>query len=63
MELDVIYKIRVFVEKNKGKGDLINFVKCRILKVGEYLEYLINLENEYIYIEKIFRNIYILNVE
>lgn len=34
MEPDVIYKIRVFAEKNKGKGDPTNFVKCRTPKVG-----------------------------
>lgn len=39
MEPDVIYKIRVFAEKNKGKGDPTNFVKCRTPKVGEYSEY------------------------
>lgn len=39
MEPDVIYKIRVFAEKNKGKGDPTNFVKCRTPKVGEFSEY------------------------
>ncbi|XP_062602458.1 fibronectin-like [Saccostrea cucullata] len=34
MEPDVLYKVRVFAEKNKEKGDPTDFIQCRTPKVG-----------------------------
>ena len=37
MEPDVLYKIRIFAEKDKGKGDPTDLIKCRTPKVGKSL--------------------------
>ncbi|XP_061166746.1 collagen alpha-1(XII) chain-like [Saccostrea echinata] len=34
MEPDMVYKVRVFAEKDKAKGDPTDFIQCRTPKVG-----------------------------